>query len=117
MPAVTAQGATFTFLGFGGLVTGISVTTPTAEIADMTSMGSAPGTMVLMPTGDWSGGDMTIECMGTGDPQSLVRQRGFAAFSAPGVRVGRNAICESATIEARTGDVVRYTLRLRLTDA
>jgi hypothetical protein len=116
MPAITAHGATFTFNGFRADVTGLSVQTPTAEIADMTGVGNSAGQMVLVPTGDWSGGQVTVECLGASDPQALVRSRGVATFSSPKLTVTRRVICESASVEARSGELVRCTLNLRITD-
>lgn len=117
MSAVSAQGASFTFGTFSGLVTGLSVTTPTAEIADMTGVGNGSGQMMLVATGAWSGGEMTVELLSAGDPQGLVRTAGIATFTSPRFSINRRVICESATIEARTGELVRSTLKFRLTDA
>lgn len=120
MAGVSAQGATFTFAGFGAIVTGISVETPTAEVTDMTSAVAPLGTLMAVPTGDWSGGSISVDYIHAGrlqaDPQTLVRRRGQLNFSSTNYSVSRNVILESATTEARAGDIVRGTLRFRMTD-
>lgn len=116
MAGVTAHGGTFSFAGFVGSVVGVSVETPTAEIADMSGMGHSVGQMVLIPTGDWSGGGVTVDFLAAGDPQSLVRSAGQLTFSSPKFSVSRRAILESASVEAKAGDIVRGTLRFRVTD-
>jgi hypothetical protein len=120
MAGVHAQGATFTFAGYSAIVTGISVETPTAEVTDMTSAVAPLGTQAVVPTGDWSGGSISVDYVHAGrqaiDPQSIVRTRGQLRFSSTNYSVSRNAILESATTEARTGDIVRGTMRFRMTD-
>lgn len=120
MAGVHAQGATFTFAGFRAIVTGISVETPTAEVTDMTSAVAPLGTQTIVPTGDWSGGSVSVDYIHAGsaatDPQTLVRRRGQLSFSSQNYSVSRNVILETATTEARAGDIVRGTLRFRVTD-
>ena len=120
MAGVSAQGATFTFKGVQAVVSGISVETPAAEVVDMASAADPVGTIGMVPTGEWSGGTISVDYIHAGplqtDPQLLVRQVGQLAFASPGYSVVRNAILESATTEARTGDIVRGTLRFRITD-
>lgn len=78
------------------------------------------GTIGMVPTGEWSGGTISVDYIHAGplqaDPQSLVRQTGRLLFVSPGYSIGRNVILESATTEARVGDIVRGTLRFRMTD-
>ena len=120
MAGVSAQGATFTFKGVQAIVSGISVETPAAEVVDMASAADPVGTIGMVPTGEWSGGTISVDYIHAGplqtDPQSVVRQVGQLAFVSPGYSVVRNAILESATTEARTGEIVRGTLRFRITD-
>jgi hypothetical protein len=125
MAGVTAQGATFTFTPGGAaqlsaIVTGISVETPVAEVTDMTSATAAAGTMTIVPTGEWSGGSVSVDYIHAGstqvDPQTIVRKRGSLSFASAGYGVTRNVILESATTEATVGDIVRGTLRFRITD-
>lgn len=125
MAGVSAQGATFTFTPTGAaplsaIVTGISVETPAAEVVDMTSGVDPNGTLRLVPTGAWSGGAVSVDYIHAGqgqdDIQSIVRKVGQLAFSSRDYSVYRQAILESATTEARTGEIVRGTLRFRITD-
>ena len=120
MAGVSAQGATFTFQGVQAIVSGISVETPTAEVTDMASAVDSVGTIRVVPTGEWSGGSISVDYIHAGplqiDPQTLVRQVGQLLFSSPGYSVGRNVVLESATTEARAGDIVRGSLRFRMTD-
>ena len=78
------------------------------------------GTLGIVPTGEWSGGSISVDYIHAGplqtDPQTLVRQTGQLLFLSPGYGFGRNVILESATTEATVGDIVRGTLRFRMTD-
>lgn len=119
MAGVTAQGGTFTFNGVSAYITGLSVETPTAEIVDMTAHNAAAGQMVMVPTGHWSGGAVTVDYIhaaGGADPQSVVRTVGTLSFASGGYSVSRRAILESATTSAKVGDVTRGTLKFRVTD-
>ena len=129
MAGFTAQGATFTFTtpsgSFTAKLTGISIETPTAEVTDMTPAALGSGYIILVPTGDWSGGSMSVDYIretssqsanAIGDPQSLVRKHGPATFASAGMSITRNVILQSASTEARVGDLVRGSLRFVLTD-
>lgn len=125
MAGVTAQGGTFTFSASDGgqvsaYITDVSVETPTAEVVDMTAIDDAAATMRMVPTGSWSGGSITVGYLHTAgasdDPHDVVRQYGTLSFASAGYTVTRNVLLESATTEARTGDIVRGTLKFRLTD-
>lgn len=119
MAGVSAQGGTFTFRGIRATITGLSVETPTAEVVDMTSYAAPINTVMLVPTGAWSGGSVTVDYVhqaGGVDPQTVVRQVGQLVFGSPGYSITRQAILESATTEARLGDRVTGSLRFRLTD-
>lgn len=86
----------------------------------MASAADPVGAIVMVPTGEWSGGTISVDYIHAGllqtDPQEMVRQVGLLRFRSLGLSVARNAILESATTEARTGDIVRGTLRFRMTD-
>lgn len=128
MAGFSAQGATFTFIGslgnsgpvsFTGSITGINVTTPTAEIVDMTAYNAPVNATAIAPTGGWSGGQVTVDYIskiGTGDVQDLVRRIGPLSFASPNFSVTRRAILESATQEASVGGLVRGSLTFRVTD-
>jgi hypothetical protein len=114
-------GATFTFGGSSGNLTakvvGLTVETPTAEMVDMAGISDGAGQIVLVPTGSWTGGSISVEYIdATVDPQSFVRQTGVATFSSGQVTVSKRVILESASREIRVGDAVRGTLKFRITD-
>lgn len=123
MAGVTAQGGVFTYASSSGgsvtaTVTGLSVETPQAALVDMTP-GNAPlDTVLLVPTGEWSGGAISVDYIhraGGADPQSLVRSYGTLSFSSAGYSVSRDVVLESAETQARVGDIVRGTLKFRMT--
>jgi hypothetical protein len=128
MAGFSAHGATFTFVGslgnsgpvsFTGAITSINVTTPTAEIVDMTSVTDAVDVRVLVPTGAWAGGEVSVDYIataGTGDVKDLVRRVGPLSFASPLFSVTRRAILESATQEASVNGIVRGSLTFRVTD-
>lgn len=124
MPGVTAHGGAFTFSTTTGdslsaAITNISVETPQAEVVDMTPYDAAADTIQLVPTGMWTGGSISVDYIhqaGGFDPQTVVRRNGSLSFSSSGYSVTRNAILESATTQAGVNDVVRGTLKFRLTD-
>ena len=130
---VVAQGGTFTYVGslpaggtvsFVGNIVGISVETPQAEIVDMTGAAAGgvfdpPGASVLIPTGAWTGGSITVEYLkraAGGDPQTGVRSYGVLSFVSPHHSISKNVVCESASESASVGDLVRGTVTFRLTD-
>jgi hypothetical protein len=120
---LSAQGATFTFTGsrgsFSGRVVGISVESPVAEVVDMTPHLAAPGQRVMVPTGHWTGGQVTVDFLSTpqtGDIESIVRGIGSLTFASPGLSVTRRVVLESANTEARVGELVRGTATFRVTD-
>lgn len=118
MAGVSAHGGTFTFQGFVGAITGISVQTPEAEVVDMTSSADVVGSIVRVPTGEWTGGSVSVDYIKTSntDPQTLVKQVGQLTFSSAGFSVTRRAILQSASTEARVGAAVTGTLNFVVTD-
>jgi len=117
MAGVTAHGASFFYNGFSGVVSGISIETPSAEVTDMAGVGDASGVQKLVPTGGLTGGTITVDFLTSGgDPQGLVRSVGNLAFRSPGYSVARRVLCESASVTAQSGELVRGSLRFRITD-
>jgi len=116
MAGVTAQGATFSFGGFAGKVTGVSVESPTAEVVDMSGIQHSASQIVMVPTGSWSGGTVTVDFVGYGDPTSLVRRVGPLTFASDGLSLSRQVICQSASVQARAGEIVSGSLRFMVTD-
>jgi hypothetical protein len=117
MAGATAHGATFTFLTFSGRLTGISVEMPTAEVTNMTGMDHATGTIRMVPTGEWSGGTIAVDFLTfNSDPQTYVKRFGSLAFSSNGYSISRSVICESASVTAQAGELVRGSFRFLMTD-
>lgn len=123
MAGFAAQGATFTFVGtrgqFGASVTSLSVSSPEAEVVDMTGFGDDLGRRVMVPTGDWSGGSVEVEYIASqngADPEGFVRDYGMLTFGATGLNISRRAILTSTDKQIRVGDIVRGSLRFTLTD-
>jgi hypothetical protein len=118
MAGFTAQGSTFTYLGFSGKVSGISVEAPTAEVADMTSMFDAVGYSMMVPTGEWSGGTITVDFISSGqDPQVFVKTKGQLTFASDRFSLSRRVVCQSASVSAQVGEIVRGSIKFLITDA
>jgi len=99
-----------------GSVVSIQVETPTAEIVDMTGMFDAANLIVAVPTGAYTGGSITIDYLADTLPNATLGTVGQIVFSSSALTVSRRGILESATVEARTGELVRGTMKFRLTD-
>jgi hypothetical protein len=82
----------------------------------MTAATDSLGYQYLVPTGEWSGGTITIDFLSATDPQPLVRKVGQLSFSSTNFRISRRVICESASIGAQTGELVRGSLKFAFTD-
>lgn len=122
MAGYVASGATFTFCGVRAIATRVSVEAPTAEIVDMTAHNAAVDTTMLVPTGAWVGGGGTVDVEFLQSPTNAVSplvaigKVGLASFTGNTFSINKRAVCESATVEAAVGDLVRGTMRLRFTD-
>lgn len=123
MAGVTAHGGTFTFVtsdaSLLATITGLSIETPQAEVVDMTAWDEDFSIARMVPTGCWTGGSASVDyihAQGGTDPHSLVRKAGSLSFSSAGYSVTRQAVLESATAQASTGDIVKGTLKFRFTD-
>jgi hypothetical protein len=122
MAGYVASGATFTFCGVKAIATRVSVESPTAEIVDMTAHNAAVNATTLVPTGAWVGGGGTVDVEFLQSPQNgvspllAIGKVGQASFSGNTFSINNHAVCESATVEAAVGDLVRGTMRLRFTD-
>lgn len=121
---VIARSASFSFRGLSATVTGISVETPTAAYVDMTHTpvggeGDKVKARVLVPTREMAAGSITVDFLQQAnqtDPNDLVGLHGQLSFSSTGYSVVRQAFLESATTEARVGELVRGTLKFKTTD-
>jgi hypothetical protein len=117
MPSVAVvSSARFTFSSFSGSVTELSVETPSAVLADMSDVSTGARNQVIVPTGELSGGTITVGFMSSTDPQSLVGIRAPLTFSSTAYSVSRNVILESASVDVRIGETVRGALKFRITD-
>ena len=119
MAGFIAHGATFSFNGIVAKVTGMSVESPVAEVTDMTSVYDSAGSNVIVPTGAWSGGSVSVDYIadaGGIDMQTVVRQVGQLSFGSSGLNVSRQVILESASVDVRTAELVRGSLKFRMTD-
>jgi len=121
--ALIAAGATFTFTSDKGNltanVTGVSVDTPEAQMVDMTPPTASANTRIMVPTGELTGGTMSVDYIrysGQTDPVTLLGGVGSASFSSPAYSVSKQVVLQSASEEARLGDVIRGTLSFAWTD-
>ena len=107
-------------LSFGGnaigSVVGLQVETPQAELVDMTSVYDPSGSQMLVPTGAVTGGSITVDYLASGLPSVAIGTVGAVVFTSTAMSVSKQAVLESATVEARTGELVRGTMKFRLTD-
>jgi hypothetical protein len=123
MTVLTAHGGAFSFKcssgTFNGTLTRIQVESPTAELVDLTAISDKAGSTVIVPTGDWKGGSVTVDFLygkSTTDPIKLVRGCGELSFKSSGLTVTRQVVLESASVSASTGDIVRGSAKFVVTD-
>lgn len=113
MSLALSQKSTFTFGGFSYYVTGVTVDAPQPEIVNMTGMFDGVTTVNLVPTGGYSSpGKVTVEAFGFGNPKSIVGMEGTAAFSTQAGSFSVQAICDSASVEAQVGQMLRIRFTL-----
>lgn len=116
MPGVPYN-ATFSFYGVQATVTSVQVETPVAEIVDMTSVTDPAGYTLQAATGDIRGGSVTVDFIGLSvDPQTLVGRNDVLTFASTAYSVARRVVLESASVSARTGELVNGQLKFRITD-
>lgn len=117
MPIALAQKSVFSFKGTPYTVTSVSVEAPQPEVVNMTSIGDTVRCLIMVPTGDLtSPGSINVECLGFDDPSTMVGLMGQAIFSTTQRTITHTAICSSASVDARTGDVLRVRFTLTPTD-
>lgn len=119
MAGFVASGATLTFCGVQAIATRVSVDHPTAEIVDMTPYNAPASQVVLVPSGANGGGTVDVDFIqptGGIGPLQAIGKVGVLSFTGNVFSISNRAICETATQEAATGDLVRGTMRFRLTD-
>jgi len=116
MPGIPYS-AIFSFANTRATVTSVQVETPVAEIVDMTSVTDAAGYSYQAATGDIRGGSVTVDFIDLPvDPQTLVGRNDLLIFTSSAYNVTRRVILESASISARTGELVNGQLKFRITD-
>ena len=98
-----------TFNSVKYLATSVAVEAGQPEVADLTTFGTPLKKRNLVPTGDWvTPTKISVEAIGQSNPATIVGQIGPAVFTTPsGALVSANCYCESASVEARVGDVYR----------
>lgn len=115
--ATLANQSTFTFKGSVYTVTSVSVEAPQPEIVNMTGLLDGPKVMCMVRTGAYtSPGRISVEGFGFYDPKNLVGQFGDVSFATPSGTVGQFCILDSASAEARVGDVLRVSMTFMPTD-
>ena len=110
------SGASFSFGGQAWSIVGLSIETPTSEVVDMTGITDGRGTSLMVPTGELTGGSVTVDFYGAVDPQGFVGTRDNLNLYSDKFQARRNAILEKANLDLKTGEAVRGTLTFRLTD-
>lgn len=111
MPALSTQGSTLTFGTVTFTVTSVSVDAPQPEIVNMTDPGDPAQTMKMVYTGDFtSPGRVSVEAIGAIDPTGLIGRNENMTFGFAGGTIQRRAICDSATVDARVGDIFRLRM-------
>jgi hypothetical protein len=107
--------ASFSFSGFSGQITGISVEDGRPEIVNMTGADAALGSAVMVPTGDFTPGSITVDFLAGGSIPST-GAKGQLSFSSSAYSIGRNVVLESVQVDARVGELVRGTMKFVMTD-
>ena len=123
MAGVSAQGGTFTFDGVSATIVALSVESAVAEVVDMTGLFPG-GTMHpvnhihMVPTGAWSGGSISVDYLHVGsfDPTLTIGTVKQLSFSCASYSVAKYAVHESSSTQLKVGDLVRGTMKFRLTD-
>lgn len=120
--------ATFTFGGTTrATVVSVQVDAPVAEVVDMTGVKDNAGYSYQVATGDKRGGSVVVDFIGlqssqggqqpaNADPTALVGQNQLLVFTSGAYSVTRRAIVESASVSARTGELVSGQIKFRITD-
>jgi len=138
MAGFSPQGATFVFYGHLGAVTpksvvyrtpdfniyakitGMSVESPVAEVTDMTSILDGSNATVIVPTGAQSGGSISVDFIADAagiDMQSLLGGYGVVKFTcAANYTVARHVVLEAVSLDVRTAELVRGSMKFRMSD-
>ena len=118
MAGVSAQGGTFTFDSKTAYIVALSVDSAVAEVVDMTSSVHAVDHIHMVPTGASSGGGFSVDYLAASnyDATATIGQVKQLSFSCAGYSVSKWAVHESSSTQLKVGDLVRGTMKFRLTD-
>jgi hypothetical protein len=117
MAVVLANRSQFVFAGATYTATSVSISAPTPEVINMTSASDPLRTIKIVPTGDYtSPGSIEVECLGFSDPTALIGVIGQATLSTRAGAISRNVLCESASVQAEVGALLRLRFSLTPTD-
>ena len=118
MAGVTAQGGTFTFGSLNATIVALSVDSAVAEVVDMTTYADPVNHIAMVPTGAWSGGSISVDYLHVGsfDPTVTIGTVQQLSFACASYSVAKYAVHESSSTQLKVGDLVRGTMKFRLTD-
>ena len=118
MAGVFAQGGTFTFGSLNATIVALSVDHAVAEVVDMTTYTHPVNHIVMVPTGAWSGGAVSVDYLHVGsfDATLTIGTTGQLSFACANYSVAKYAVHESSSTQLKVGDLVRGTMKFRLTD-
>lgn len=113
MTLALSQKSGFSFRGSHFFATRVSVESPQPEITDMTGMDDPVGAIVMVPTGAFTApGRVSVDAFGFTDPSAMVGLDGEAVFATQVGRMSFQAVCESASVEAQVGELLRVSFSL-----
>ena len=118
MAGVTAQGGTFTFGSLNATIVALSVDSAVAEVVDMTTYTDPVNHIAMVPTGAWSGGSISVDYLHVGsfNATSTIGTVEQLSFACANYSVAKYAVHESSSTQLKVGDLVRGTMKFRLTD-
>lgn len=118
MAGVSAQGGTFTFDSQTAYIVALSVDSKVAEVVDMTTSAHPVDSIQMVPTGARSGGGFSVDYLASGsfDATATIGQVKQLSFACAGYSVSKWAVHESSSTQLKVGDLVRGTMKFRLTD-
>jgi len=118
MAGVTAQGGTFTFGSLNATIVALSVDSAVAEVVDMTTYTDPVNHIAMVPTCALSGGSISVDYLHVGsfNATSTIGTVEQLSFACANYSVAKYAVHESSSTQLKVGDLVRGTMKFRLTD-
>lgn len=117
MGVVLSNRSQFVFAGQTYTATSVSITAPTPEVVNMTSLTDPIRAQMLVPTGDYtSPGRIEVECFGFSDPKNMIGMIGTALLTTRAGTISRTVVCDSADVNAQVGALLRLRFSLTPTD-